>query len=524
MNFPRGTRGGGIGILHKSHLKLENRTFQETFEYALISNSSCTLNFVVVYRPDPSGVNTSPFLSEFEEFFSNVDLLSGRTLVLGDFNIHCDLPSKPEVKQFCTILSSMGYRQLVDVPMHRLLRTLDLLIVKDNETLVSEWDINPTYYSDHLIINCVLDVTRVMISKTFRVSRNFKAIDHQIFATDLAEKINSVLEQGHINVNDLVKGYNNACLNVLDTHAPVKSKPRSVRYKPKWYNDNVIKARRERRRYERRWRKTGLDADYQIYIDAKSTAADVIVREKSNFYKNKFADCTCSYKDIYKTVNEPLNVSGNVLPDSDTSAELANNFCEYFVGKVNKIRCELDMYDPCSSNSTTSHENQSVVSCIENQSVVSCNLFDFQLITEDDLCKIIAKCPTKSCPLDPMPTWLVKQHLETLAPILTAIVNVSLSSGVFPAELSKAVITPVLKKPSLDRNLLSNYRRSQICRLWANLLRKWFLLRSPITSMSMSCRIRTSQPTKFLTVPRLRLPVSRMTFLGLLTTSVPFYF
>ncbi|XP_072046343.1 uncharacterized protein [Amphiura filiformis] len=356
----------------------------------------------------------------------------------------------------------MGYRQLVDVPTHRLLRTLDLLIVKDDETLVSEWDVNPTYYSDHLMINCVLDVTRVMISKTFRVSRNFKAIDHQIFATDLAEKINSVLEQGHTNVNDLVKGYNNTCLNVLDTHAPVKSKPRSVRFKPKWYNDDVIKARREieRRRYERRWRKTGLDADYQIYIVAKSTAADVIVREKSNFYKNKFADCTSSSKskDIYKTVNELLNVSGNVLPDSDTSAELANNFCDYFVGKVNKIRCELDMYDPCSSNSTTSHENQSVVSCNENQSVVSCNLFDFQLITEDDLCKIIEKCPTKSCPLDPMPTWLVKQDLETLATILTAIVNVSLSSGVFPAELSKAVITPVLKNPSLDRNLLSNYR------------------------------------------------------------------
>ncbi|XP_072018284.1 uncharacterized protein [Amphiura filiformis] len=58
-----------------------------------------------------------------------------------------------------------------------------------------------------------------------------------------------------------------------------------------------------------------------------------------------------------------------------------------------------------------------------------------------------------------MPICLVKQHLETVASILTAIVNVSLSSGVFPAELSKAVLTPVLKKPSLDRNLLkSNYR------------------------------------------------------------------
>ena len=57
-----------------------------------------------------------------------------------------------------------------------------------------------------------------------------------------------------------------------------------------------------------------------------------------------------------------------------------------------------------------------------------------------------------------MPTWLLKQHLPVLLPILTKIVNSSLSSGSFPSVLRKAIITPILKKASLDKNTLGNYR------------------------------------------------------------------
>ena len=52
---------------------------------------------------------------------------------------------------------------------------------------------------------------------------------------------------------------------------------------------------------------------------------------------------------------------------------------------------------------------------------------------------IIMKCPSKSCSLDPMPAWLVKQHLPVLTPILTKIVNSSLSSGSFPSGLRRAI-------------------------------------------------------------------------------------
>ena len=89
---------------------------------------------------------------------------------------------------------------------------------------------------------------------------------------------------------------------------------------------------------------------------------------------------------------------------------------------------------------------------------IVCRLSQFQLVTEDTLHEVIMKCPSKSCSLDPMPTWLVKQHLPVSTPLLSKIVNSFLSSGSFPSGLRRAIITPILKKAFLDKNTLSNYR------------------------------------------------------------------
>ena len=45
-----------------------------------------------------------------------------------------------------------------------------------------------------------------------------------------------------------------------------------------------------------------------------------------------------------------------------------------------------------------------------------------------------------------------------LVPIITKIINLSLSTGNFPLLFKHSLVTPLLKKPSLDKEILSNYR------------------------------------------------------------------
>ena len=56
----------------------------------------------------------------------------------------------------------------------------------------------------------------------------------------------------------------------------------------------------------------------------------------------------------------------------------------------------------------------------------------------------------------PLPTWLLKQCKKSILPVITIIVNISLTLGVFPMELKHALVRPKLKKQNLDKNEYKN--------------------------------------------------------------------
>ena len=78
-------------------------------------------------------------------------------------------------------------------------------------------------------------------------------------------------------------------------------------------------------------------------------------------------------------------------------------------------------------------------------------------MTESEVRKIIAKSPTKSCSLDPAPTWMVKDSVDELIPMVTILVNLSLQSANVPDSMKQALVTPLLKKDDLDP-VLKTYR------------------------------------------------------------------
>ena len=93
-------------------------------------------------------------------------------------------------------------------------------------------------------------------------------------------------------------------------------------------------------------------------------------------------------------------------------------------------------------------------------SLSPCNseLCVFALVTISEVSRIVMKSSTKACALDPMPTWLLKELLPSIAPLITDFINSSLQSGVVPDSIKSAAVTPLLNKPTLDINILKIYR------------------------------------------------------------------
>ena len=73
----------------------------------------------------------------------------------------------------------------------------------------------------------------------------------------------------------------------------------------------------------------------------------------------------------------------------------------------------------------------------------------FTPVFHRDVKEIIVSAPAKSCKLDPIPTSLLKMHIEFLAPIISNIANSSFEAGIFSDELKDALLCPLHKHPSL---------------------------------------------------------------------------
>ena len=115
---------------------------------------------MIVYRPPPSGENklTIPaFLSEFDDFLLYVNTLSGKVLMLGDYNVHVNKPEKPDVKRYLSSLDEVGLHQHVVGPTHRCGNTLDHVISRIEDNLVLECTVGARL-SDHNVIHCKLNI------------------------------------------------------------------------------------------------------------------------------------------------------------------------------------------------------------------------------------------------------------------------------------------------------------------------------------------------------------------------------
>ena len=84
-------------------------------------------------------------------------------------------------------------------------------------------------------------------------------------------------------------------------------------------------------------------------------------------------------------------------------------------------------------------------------------LSDFRATTETEVYNICMNTK-KTCSLDPLPTSVLQPCFQLLAPEYTHIINMSLSHSKVPASLKEAIVIPLLKKQSLDPDVLSNYR------------------------------------------------------------------
>ena len=189
----------------------------------------------------------------------------------------------------------------------------------------------------------------------------------------------------------------------------------------------------------------------EIFSAAKDTLTKVIAAAKKDFLSKQISQAENSQRALFKCMDSLLNRNkSSKLPDVKNSSELADSLTAFFEAKVKKIRDELSLAQEGLKDQK-----------LQMDSKLS-RLASFREISEDELNKIILEAPTKTCQLDPIPTRILKECIEPLLPTLLKIINTSLTTSTVPATFKKALVTPLLKKPNLDHNVLKTIDQSAI--------------------------------------------------------------
>ena len=344
------------------------------------------------------------------------------------------------------LLDSFGLIQHVSGPTHVEGHTLDLVISRPLDDIINHVEVG-SLFADHHALLCMLNLTKPSHEKSLITFRRLKSINMHDFKQDLKNQfMHCILNNADQPMDILLDRYNTISGHVLDQHAPECSRILSIRPRIPWFSEELCAAKRSKRQAERRWRRSHLTIHRQMYKFQRNNLNTLMDKAKSIYFNDKIIECHNDQKALYKVLNGLLHRESKLmLPVCECPLQLSEKFSHFFVSKIQKIRDQLPVPSRSCSEPDINH-------------VTPGSLLSFTPIENLDVLKIIRRSATKSCSLDPIPTQLLKECIDEVCPVFTAIINKSFETASFPSSLKRALVSPLLKKPSLDKEILGNYR------------------------------------------------------------------
>ena len=181
--------------------------------------------FVLLFLPysEDHPVTIATFLAEFSAFMETIILVPEPLIIVGDLNIHVDCSDDcNDASNFLDLLQSFGLTQHVTGPTHEDGHTLDLIITRSFDRVVSTNPVIDTYVSDHASVLCNLDCRKPTEFQEKVSFRKLKSIDMDVFREKVSRS--ELCTKSFTDLEELVGCYNTTLTNLLDQYAPVKTR------------------------------------------------------------------------------------------------------------------------------------------------------------------------------------------------------------------------------------------------------------------------------------------------------------
>jgi hypothetical protein len=435
---------GGIIVVAAPHVRLSVLPIDSppTFEVLCVYVTSGRLTeiLVVVYRPGSQQIQQR-FFDDLSAVLERIGTYSTPVYLVGDFNIRLDRPDDLHAVHFRSLLDACGLTISATGPTHARGGTLDVVACTTATAAVNVVDCG---ISDHHALQWRSVDKSPMTSSTPSTSsspatssadqssltevpvltRSWRRLDAAAFRAAVSESRLCQPESWPADIDDLCGLYEEELTNILDRLIPLHQVVKRQRPTDPWFDQDCRNSKRQTRRLERlylaacrRCRPTTSSPSMTSSPSTLGRAVAAAAAAKAAWYSQRrvyrqlrrskcdefwrkcVEDNRSNPRLLWRAVDRILG--RGKMPASD--AIDVNQFRSYFDDKVGRIRTATSGATP-PEYSTAPAEVQ---------------LPEFRAVSTDDVMRFIGRLPDKSSAADVIPTNILKDIADLVAPFIS---------------------------------------------------------------------------------------------------------
>ena len=173
-----------------------------------------------------------------------------------------------------------------------------------------------------------------MVTYTYRQIRR---IDTEAFCRDIL--CSKLYDSTTTDADEYAELFDSEAQRILDSHAPLLTRRRRRgQHDIRHLSDDARQAKQERRRLERRYRRTGSESDRRAYQHASRVARNSIQRSRADNIKEKLDAVSGDVKSTWRTARSLLHADKKAVHDDSDCQRLVSTFSQFFTDKVSRIR------------------------------------------------------------------------------------------------------------------------------------------------------------------------------------------
>lgn len=439
------TQNEGVVVYFKKQLNL-------IIEEPLLEDANCLLAklsedtcIIGIYRP-PSHTNTTNFINSLDLLLQKIASYKN-ILIFGDLNIDISTSSGDNRRfEYLNLLACHGLLPAHTSPT-RGNSCLDHVMIKTR--------LHPCCYiiessvTDHecVALNINLHPSSFKYDKKIIIKLDYDSLHNEInkINLDLLYRLNDVNLASRFLVDTLHQA-------IVNNSKPTVVSRRKHTNKP-WVTPGLLRCMRNR---DNLYKKTKKDPTNEVllctYKRYRNFCNAILKKRKRGFEKSLIQKAGKDKKQLWGVIkevtflNNKRDLSKNLISPSNP-IESINNINKYFVN----IGRELADQIINSRTSTHSYFNSTQTLNLNNKSLV------FLPTDATEVKSLILSLKDNSATgHDNIPGWLIKHHVDLLAPPIAHICNLSISTGKFPDIFKISLIKPVHKAG--DSCTINNFR------------------------------------------------------------------